>query len=153
MSTTTDQARPAARMLSLARDMQTTLAAQRARYDTLADSAQFGPDGDVISAGTPARGHLRLVRDPEPEHPATPCPAWCIADHPAGDTNHYADATWSGPVSTALDIDEDGLPTLAIEVPGPAAAKLDIDELDGLIADLLLQRAALFATIAERCAA
>ena len=94
--------------------------------------------------------------DPRPETASTPCPPWCVIDHTDwredGDY-HFGEGITAGPVWMTLDINSADTVSIEINLPGGASEKLDLDEVDALIARLTELRPVLADTITQRRAA
>ncbi len=96
---------------------------------------------------TPPRGerptHLRVVPPLGPVQPATPCPAFCAAQHDdPTDQCHYSKPAPVGPIDVSVTISGHGLASLALST-GNEPEYLDLDETDRLIAVLQRHRAIL----------
>ena len=94
-----------------------------------------------------------LVPLAEDESHATPCPPWCVIDHTDwhedGDY-HFGEGYTAGPVWMTLDINSADTVSIEINLPGGASEKLDLDEVDALIARLTELRPVLADTITQR---
>lgn len=120
-----------------------------ARLDAILNVLTADDPGATYWALTTARLHAIPAPDP------TPCVSWCVLGHDdpneAGDYHHGA-TVYSGPVSTCLDLDSTDTATVDLQLPGGAGEKLDLDEVDNLIARLTELRPVLAETLAERAA-
>ena len=109
--------------------------------------------------GAKRRGHLAVVPDtfttpqPEPERRVTPCPPGCTVDHsdPHEDGDyHYTDTVHTGPLYLYLNVDSDDSVTLDLNADQAQGNRLELDEVDELIAVLTAKRAEMAAEIARR---
>lgn len=109
--------------------------------------------------GAKRRGHLAVVPDtfttpqPEPERRVTPCPPGCTVDHsdPHEDGDyHSTDTVHTGPLYLYLNVDSDDSVTLDLNADQSQGNRLELDEVDELIAVLTAKRAEMAAEIARR---
>jgi len=89
---------------------------------TAARAARTTEAGASRIDGPGRRGELRIVPDPEPEIPATPCPPFCVLDHkdPGSDgarTFHYSHTEYVEETGLSLDACEGQATRVQVSAP------------------------------------
>jgi hypothetical protein len=91
--------------------------------------------------------YLRVVAEPGPVTPATPCPPWCTVPHiDPIDRFHYSEPVDVGDIRMFAEIRDDGSPAVNVHGNGGEGDFLTLPEVDELIAKLAAMRALLAGT-------